>query len=130
MGVAAAKEHTVILMATTFPPLPKSSLLDDEGYQPLSLQEQAAISISKNVDLFNVLPISLVAHRLNCKPLIDFTDIFIRNNLDGVLAVGNKTDFTKFLASGRMSLAGGISNHDMEGRWHPFLYHFVKFVRF
>ena len=116
-------------MATTFPPLPKSSLLDDEGYQPLSLQEQAAISISKNVDLFNVLPISLVARRLNCKPLIDFTDSFIRNNLDGVLAVGNKTDFTKFLASGRMSLAGGISNHDMEGRWHPFLYHFVNSKR-
>ena len=116
----------MLLMATTFPPLPTRSLLDNEGYQPLSLQEQAAISISKNVDLFNVLPISLVATVLNCKPLIDFTDIFIRNNLDGVLAVGNKNDFTKFLASGRMSLAGGISNYDREGRRHPFLYSLVN----
>ena len=125
VDVAVAKEHTVLLMGTTFPPLPSLSTMDDD-HQPLSLQHHAAIEISRNVDMYNVLPVSQVASRLNCKPLLDFCGEFVRENLDGVLAVGNKNDFRKYLNSGRMMLEGGISNYDRDGTFHPFLYHLVN----
>ena len=135
--VAAAKEHTVLLMATSFPPMPAAASVcrdlstcdyDDRYHQqPLSLQECAAIEISRNVDLFNVLPIALVSRRLNCRPLMSFCDEFIRKNIDGVLAVGNKNDFTAFISSSRSALVGGIgSNFDLDGSFHPFFYHFAN----
>ena len=76
----------------------------------------AAIEISRNMDLFNVIPLALVAYRFNCRPLINFCDIFLRNNLDGVLAVGMKNDFEfdhrysngSFWWSERERLGGGI----------------------
>jgi len=125
VDVAVAKEHTVLLMGTTFPPLPTLSSNNDDC-QTLSLQHHAAIEISRNVDMYNVLPVSQVASRLNCKPLLDFCGEFIRGNLDGVLAVGNKNDFRKYLNSGRMMLEGGISSYDRDGTFHPFLYHLVN----
>jgi len=125
VDVAVAKEHTVLLMGTTFPPLPTLSTNINDGH-PLSLQHHAAIEISRNVDMYNVLPVSQVARRLNCKPLLDFCGEFIRENLDGVLAVGNKNDFRKYLNSGRMMLEGGISSYDRDGTFHPFLYHLVN----
>ena len=137
VNVAAAKEHTVLLMATSFPPMPAAAPVcrdlstcdGDDRYhqQPLSLQECAAIEISRNVDLFNVLPIALVSRRLNCRPLMSFCDEFIRKNLDGVLAVGNKNDFTAFISSIRSALVGGIrSNFELDGSFHPFFYHFAN----
>ncbi len=126
VGVAAAKEHTVLLMATTFPPLPVSgldSLNSLGGNQPLTLQQCAAIEISRNVDLFNVVPTALVARRLDCRSLIHFCDEFMRKNLDGVLAVGNKNDFASFLSVGRMALVGRVQiGNDRDGIFHPFLY--------
>jgi len=77
----------------------------------LSLQECTAVEISRNVDLFNVLPIATVSLRLNCRPLMSFCDEFIRKNLDGVMAVGNKNDFATFISSsmqGRSALVGGF----------------------
>jgi len=135
VNVAAAKEHTVLLMATSFPPMPAAAPVcrdlstcdGDDRYhqQPLSLQECAAIEISRNVDLFNVLPIALVSRRLNCRQLMSFCDEFIRKNLDGVLAVGNKSDFTAFISSNRSALVGGIrSDFHSDGSFHPFFYHF------
>ena len=56
VAVAAGKEHTVMLIGTTFPPLPNVN--SAEG--ALSLQHSAAIEISRNVDLFNVLPLALL----------------------------------------------------------------------
>jgi len=129
VGVAAAKEHTALLMGTSFPPLPvhhhpqmKMKTVEDEDdgcFQPLSLQEAAAVEISRNVDLFNVIPIALVAHRLNCLPLIHYCESFISKNLDGVLAVGNKNDFTSFLSSRTLV---GTRKNDCDGPFHPFLY--------
>ncbi len=126
VGVAAAKEHTVLMMATTFPPLPASRLdsLHSSGRnQPLTLQECAAIEISRNVDLFNVIQTALVARRLDCRSLIHFCDEFMRKNLDGVLAVGNKNDFASFLSVGRTALVGRVQiKNERDGIFHPFLY--------
>lgn len=126
VGVAAAKEHTVLLMATTFPPLPGSgldSLHFSRGNQPLTLQECAAIEVSRNVDLFNVVPTALVARRLDSRSLMNFCDEFMRKNLDGVLAVGNKNDFASFLSVGRTALVGSARvGYDRDGTFHPFLY--------
>jgi hypothetical protein len=126
VGVAAAKEHTVLLLATTFPPLPGPCLdlpYSLHGHQPLTLQECAAIEISRNVDLFNVVPIALAARRLGSVSLINYCDEVIRKNLDGVLAVGNKNDFASFLSCGRSSIVGRIrTGCERDGTFHPFLY--------
>jgi hypothetical protein len=68
----------------------------------------AAIEISRNMDLFNVIPLALVAYRFNCRPLINFCDIFLRNNLDGVLAVGMKNDFEYLTIDIQMDRSGGV----------------------
>mmetsp|Transcript_7361 Transcript_7361/g.12870 ORF Transcript_7361/g.12870 Transcript_7361/m.12870 type:complete len:1490 (+) Transcript_7361:225-4694(+) len=130
VGVAAGKEHTALLMGVSFPPLPCHGrqpdddvpVVDNDGHhcqQPLSLQDSAAVEISRNVDLFNVIPVALVAHRLNCRPLIHFCEEFVRKNLDGVLAVGSKNDFCTFLSSQKFV---GTRNNDGDGAFHPFLY--------
>ncbi|KAL9185940.1 hypothetical protein ACHAXT_003717 [Thalassiosira profunda] len=125
VGVAAAKEHTALLMmGTSFPSLPfQNETIDEDGHrQPLSLQESAAVEISRNVDMFNVIPVALVAHRLNCRPLLDFCDKFVRANLDGVLAVANKSDFATFLSSRTFVGTTRNSGHAQDGIFHPFLY--------
>lgn len=123
VGVAAAKEHTVLLMGTTFPPLPNSSNTDGQQFYPLSLQASAAIGIARNVDLFNIIPIASVAYRFDCRPLINFCEGFIKENLDGVLAVGMKNDFDAFLSS-RTVL--DTTNYERDDFFHPFLYHLVN----
>jgi hypothetical protein len=127
VGVAAAKEHTVLLMATSFPPLPAAASMCRNKVKPLTLQECAAIEISRNVDMFNVLPIATIARRLTCLPLMSFCDEFIHKNLDGVLAMGNKNDFTAFMSSSWLGFAGkGQINFEPDGPFHPFFYHFVN----
>mmetsp|Transcript_25104 Transcript_25104/g.60417 ORF Transcript_25104/g.60417 Transcript_25104/m.60417 type:complete len:1605 (+) Transcript_25104:425-5239(+) len=130
VGVAAAKEHTVLLMATSFPALPNQSYQKGGPHhyvEPLSLQEHAAIEISRNVDIFNVVPVALVAHRLNCQPLMNYCAEFIRKNLDGVLSVGNKNDFTSFLSTKRACVVGETRcNYDCDWSFHPFLYHLAN----
>ncbi len=121
VGVAVAKEHTVLLMGTTFPPLPNAKRPDAD--HPLSLQATAAIEISRNVDLFNVIPLALVAYRFNCRPLINFCDEFMRNNLDGVLAVAQKNDFDAFLSSRAIV---GTGEYERDDVFHPFLHHLVN----
>jgi len=122
VAVAAGKEHTVLLMGTTFPPLPYTNSADG----PPSLQASAAIEISRNVDMFNVIPLSLVAYRFNCRPLINFCDEFMRNNLDGVLAVGMKNDFDTFLSSRTIV---GTENYERDDMFHPFLHLLVNTKR-
>ena len=122
VAVAAGKEHTVMLIGTTFPPLPNANIAEGA----LSLQHSAAIEISRNVDLFNVLPLALVAYRFNCRPLINFCDEFIRSNLDGVLAVGMKNDFDAFLSSRTIV---GTSDYEHDGMFHPSLHLMVNMKR-
>ena len=125
VGVAAAKEHTVLLFGTTFPPLPDALVpMAPEASSdapPRTLQDSAALEISRNVDCFNVLPIALAAHRLHCRPLTAYCNVFISKNLDGVLAVGNKRDFASFLSNQRACLSGMRMNPDKEGTFHPLL---------
>jgi len=123
VGVAAAKEHTALLMGTSFPPLHLQKESSDDGAQMLSLQDSAAVAISRNVDLFNVIPVALAAQRLNCRPLMGFCEEFVRKNLDGVLAVGNKNDFATFLSSRTFV---GARNNDNDELFHPFLYCLAK----
>ena len=123
--VSAAKEHTVILMGTHFPKLDRhqSAELAVDGYgyhQPLTLQDSASIEISRNVDMFNVISIALFAYRLNCRPLINFCEEFVSKNLDGVLAVGIKNDFSTFLTS--RALVDVTRNNECDGLFHPLLY--------
>jgi inhibitor of Bruton tyrosine kinase len=56
VNVAVAKEHTVLLIGASFPAIPKQ-----EGV--LSLDLVAARSAARHVDLFNVIPISIMAER-------------------------------------------------------------------
>ena len=78
------------------------------------------------MDLFNVIPLALVAYRFNCRPLINFCDIFLRNNLDGVLAVGMKNDFDTFLSSRTIV---GTDDYERDGIFHPFLHVLVNTKR-
>lgn len=126
VGLAAAREHTALLVGTSFPSLPCHSEITDDGEKlcPLSLQESAAVEIARNVDLFNVIPVALVARRLNCRPLIQFCEDFVTSNLDGVLAVGNKSDFATFLSS--TTIVGTTGSNNYDGAFHPFLYHMTN----
>jgi inhibitor of Bruton tyrosine kinase len=56
VNVAVAKEHTVLLIGASFPSIPKSGEL-------LSLDLIAARNAAKHVDLFNVIPILIMAER-------------------------------------------------------------------
>jgi len=133
VGVAAGKEHTVLLMGVSFPPLPfrrscgallaAESSVGKDRCQPLSLQDCASRNVARNVDLFNVIPVALIAHRLNSRSLMSFCDEFVRRNLDGVLAVGNKNDFSTFLSSRAIV---GARNFESDGPFHPFLYHLAN----
>ena len=54
VNVAVAKEHTVVLVGTTFP-----AMVPAEGLA--SLQDLSARTVARHVDLFNVLPILIMA---------------------------------------------------------------------
>ena len=94
--VAVAKEHTVFLMGTAFP------ALDDDYDSPpdnvvLSLEHLAARQVMKHVDLFNVLPVSILAERNQSWWLQQYCQRFIQLNLDGVLLLGRKSDLNQYL---------------------------------
>lgn len=54
VGVAVAKEHTVVLIGTTFPGVAPS-----KGFE--SLETLSALKVVEYIDLFNVLPILIMA---------------------------------------------------------------------
>lgn len=56
VDVAVAKEHTVLLIGTSYQKLPKKAKLS-------SLENLVAIKIAEHVDLFNILPIMIMAER-------------------------------------------------------------------
>jgi len=76
VGVAAAKEHTVLLVATTFPPLPRI-------VPTSSLELLAARKIAEHVDMFNVLMCLIMAGRTDCFELAKYCRAFVERNLDG-----------------------------------------------
>lgn len=56
VDVAVAKEHTILLIGTSFPSVPKTKKLP-------SLDVLAAHKVAEYVDLFNVIPIMMMAER-------------------------------------------------------------------
>lgn len=108
VGLAAAKEHTVLLIGTSFPalPVPKppgpsakdpSSLSEDQSLSAPSLQELATRKIAKHVDLFNAVPLLITAGRMGCKTLIAYCGDFIRRNMDAALALSKRTNLDIYL---------------------------------
>ena len=93
IGVAVAKEHTVLLMGTAFPPLPEVPV--DNAV--LSLECLAARRVMRHVDLFNVVPVALLADKNQSWWLQQYCRDFIRLNLDGVLLVGRKGEMDLYL---------------------------------
>eukprot|EP00980_Cylindrotheca_fusiformis_P022271 scaffold9172_cov128-Cylindrotheca_fusiformis.AAC.3 len=56
VNVAVAKEHTVLLLGSSFPRIPTEAGLE-------SLEELASKKVAEHVDLFNVIPILIMAER-------------------------------------------------------------------
>ena len=56
VSVAVAKEHTVLLIGTSVPPLPNT----DRSW---SLAQIAASKVAEYVDIFNILPMMIMAER-------------------------------------------------------------------
>jgi len=123
VGVAAAKEHTALLIGTSFPCLPRAALLSDSAnHKPLTLKDSVAVEISRNVDVPNVIPVAIVAHRVNSMPLLKFCEKFVEMNLDGVLSAATITDLESFLAN-KMSFDPSMDRYDHnDGTFHPILY--------
>ena len=125
VGLAAAKEHTCILVGTSFPCLPRSYQTSETvTKQPLSLKDNAAIEIARNIDVSNVIPVAAVTQRLNSKPLMSYCEKFIEMNLDGVLSACNMADLDSFLANTQFfdSSSSNVLNCTNDGIFHPFLY--------
>lgn len=127
VGVAASKEHTALLIGTSFPCLPHSAPPSCGSLQnPLSLQDSAAVEMCRNVDVSNVIPVLLIAQRVNSKPLLKFCEKFIEMNLDGVLSAGSIADLESLLA-GTMSYDSTVDRHGLsDGTFHPLLYSFAN----
>ncbi|KAL3791662.1 hypothetical protein HJC23_003919 [Cyclotella cryptica] len=123
VGVAAAKEHTALLIGTSFPCLPREAIVSDGTcYKPLTLKDSVAVEISRNVDVSNVIPVAIVAHRVNSMPLLKFCEKFVEMNLDGVLSAATNTDLESFVAN-KMSFDPSIGRYDhSDGIFHPILY--------
>ncbi|MGK3753365.1 MAG: alpha-tubulin suppressor-like RCC1 family protein [Bacillariaceae sp.] len=62
VDVAVAKEHTILLIGASFPAIPKNDTL-------LSLEVSAARKVAEYVDLFNVIPILIMAERTEVRIL-------------------------------------------------------------
>jgi alpha-tubulin suppressor-like RCC1 family protein len=58
--VALAKEHTVLLVGASFASIPQQI---ESGLQPASLELLAARKVAQYVDIFNVIPILIMAER-------------------------------------------------------------------
>ena len=123
VGLAVAKEHTVLLVGTSFPRLPCSFPSSESAtYNPLSLQDSVVLEISRNVDLFNVISISGVARRLNATTLLEYCNKFIELNLDGVLGYAINPSDLELLVKKEMTFASPCSDTNNDGIFHPFLY--------
>lgn len=95
VAVSAAKEHTVLLIGASFPPVPTGQS-GKNGSVP-SLETIAASAIARHCDLFNVLPILITAERTQTTLLLEYCKHFVRLNCDGILNVGQKSAIDCYL---------------------------------
>ena len=110
VGVAVAKEHTILLIGTSFPapPVVESSA---------SLASLASRELAEYVDLFNCMPSLIVAERTNSPELIAYCTEFVRRNLDGVLALGRKAEMDCYLEEQLMTYPL-LCSDDTDRRYH------------
>ena len=129
VNLAVAKEHTVLLIGTT---KPKANY--HFGREVPLLQTLAAKKIMKHVDIFNVIPISLIAERVHSPMLLDYCNTFIQLNIDGVLAYSRKKHLNLYLqdalkdeALSRYDATSG-KDHCKDGLINPLLVGFLESV--
>lgn len=117
VSVSAAREHTVLLVGTSFPPLPKH----DES----SLEKMVVRTVAENIDLFNVLPSLVVAERTASMRLIDYCFDFISRNIDSVMNVAQRSVLDCFLDEQLMTCL--LSERgERDAIFHPLLDDIVK----
>jgi len=136
IGLAAAKEHTVLLIGTSFPSLstPKERMsCNIEHAVPTSvpsLQALATQEIAKHIDLFNALALLIQAERMGCRTLISHCTSFIRRNLDSVLALAKKKYLDMYLDESvtRFLSLPDNENEDVEsdGPLHPLIFELAR----
>ena len=136
IGIAAAKEHTVLLIGTSFPSLstPTSTSNVKQPEKPPgvpSLQALATQQIAKHIDLFNALPLLIQSERMGCCTLISHCTRFIRRNLDAVIALAKKKDLDMFLNESItrfLSLPDNENEEDgiSDGPLHPLLFDIAR----
>lgn len=112
VAISAAKEHTALLVGTTFPPIPSLP------YGVSSLGDLAARCIIEGVDMFNVIPVLIMAERTHSSVLLDYCREFLRRNLDGVLNVAQRSNLDTYL-KGQLDSAALSRDEDRDGRYHP-----------
>ena len=99
--VAAAREHTMLLIGTTFP-TSKSSIdndslrieerRDSKRAPMFSLQKLCFHQITKHIDIFNASNLFSMSEYIYCHELAGYCMDFIRLNLDGVLSLNKRKD--------------------------------------
>jgi len=108
VGVASAKEHTILLVGTSFPHIPRGRL---------TLENMAARKVAEHVDMFNVVPIFIMAERTHCSLLSEYCRYFVKWNLDGVLNMGRKSEMNVFLneqlAESKLCMSRDMSVHPL-----------------
>ena len=157
VGLAVAREHTALLVATTFPSLPcfvdryhchgswpprlspprlspqrqpRSQSQSQSQPQtqpqpqpqiqkqtqtqpqiqtsPLLLHDISTLAVASNIDIFNVLPVLVVALRMRCDSLVGYCEDFVALNLDGILSLGKKRDLESYLNE---AVSGGVDDN-------------------
>ena len=123
VAVAAAKEHTVLLIGTSFPPPPPCTASHGNGLSTVpSLEASTARVIAQHTDLFNVIPILTMAERTQTTALVDYCKKFIRMNLDGVLNVSQKSAMDSYLNEQLRGASLDVPSEDYrDDKVHPFV---------
>ena len=114
VSVVAAKEHTVLLMATSFPPLQPASQIP-------TLERLATEKVVEHVDVFNVIPVLMTSLRCDSTLLSSYCYDFICRNFDGVLEVGQKKVVNCYLDES-LALSRLKRDYTRDDTTHPFHY--------
>lgn len=97
-GIAVAHEHTALLIGTKYPPLFSPFTREQPTDDVISsLQNLCEQKVAENIDLFNVVPVFLMADSMNCTLLAEFSFCFIQSNLDTVLSICKEKDLDSLL---------------------------------
>ena len=118
VAVAAAKDHTVYLMGASFPPIPE---LPKMIHGVNSLEDLAVCRIAEFIDLFNAVPLLMVAERTGSRLLIDFCMEFCRRNLDGVLTVAQRSVLDAYLNEQLSGSTLEVKPLERDNAFHPLL---------